>query len=316
MKPRLIYYSIMAYTAESRARMDALFDVITLPDPQSDHGDLLSDAAVLAAPLGFLVDTKRMDQAPKLQAVMSNTTGIPHIDAEAAAVRGIAICALHDEQTFLKHITPTAEHTIGLMLAASRRLPAAHLAATSGQWDRRQWGAPAMMSRLRLGLVGYGRLGRKVGTVARALGMEVAFADPAVRGGMPDILSLAQRSDVLSLHAPATTNTMGLVSRAVLQALPRGAIVVNTARGELLDTEALLDLLESGHLYAAALDVIDGEYSPDFAANFRHSRICRYARDHDNLILTPHIGGSTLDAWGETERFVIEKAARACGVLV
>jgi D-3-phosphoglycerate dehydrogenase len=171
-----------------------------------------------------------------------------------------------------------------------------------------------MLSRMRLGLVGHGRLGRKVAAVGHALGMDVAYYDPNVPGGMHSLLALAARSDVLSLHAPANPETRGIVSRKVLEALPRGAVVVNTARGELLDLDALLDLLESGHLAAAALDTLDGEYDPEFSRRLADSRVARYARTHDNLVLTPHIGGSTVDAWQETERFVIEKACRALGV--
>jgi phosphoglycerate dehydrogenase-like enzyme len=128
-------------------------------------------------------------------------------------------------------------------------------------------------------------------------------------------MDLARRSDVLSLHAPATAETRNLVSRQVLEALPAGAVVVNTARGELLDLDALLDLMESGHVRAAALDTLDGEYRADFAQHLAESRVARYARTHDNLVLTPHIGGSTVDAWRETERFVIEKAARVLGLV-
>ena len=119
---------------------------------------------------------------------------------------------------------------------------------------------------------------------------------------------------MLSLHAPATPQTRGLVSRSVLERMPKGGMVVNTARGELLDTDALLDLLEAGHLAAAALDTVDGEYDPEFSARFADSRLARYARSHDNLLLTPHIGGSTYDAWAETERRVIDKACRALGL--
>jgi len=167
-----------------------------------------------------------------------------------------------------------------------------------------------------MGLVGYGRIGRKVGDIARAMKMEVAFYDPHVAGGMDSIMALARRSDVLSIHAPANSETRNLVSRSVLGALPQGAIVVNTARGELLELDALLDLLESGHLFAAALDTLPGEYDPEFAGSFRSSRVVQYAVQHDNLILTPHIGGSTVDAWRETERFVIHKACRALGLEV
>jgi D-3-phosphoglycerate dehydrogenase len=171
-----------------------------------------------------------------------------------------------------------------------------------------------MFSRMRLGIVGFGRLGRKVARIGEAMGMQVQYFDPHVSGGAGSLLDLARASDILSLHAAATPATRGLVSREVLNALPRGALVVNTARGELLDADALLDLLESGHIRAAALDTVSGEYDPDFAAGFGSSRLASYARDHDNLILTPHIGGSTVDAWGETEAFVIAKAAHALGL--
>jgi D-3-phosphoglycerate dehydrogenase len=235
---------------------------------------------------------------------------------EGARRRGVAICALHDEQKFLNTVTPTSEHTIGLLLAVWRKIPLAHAAASRGEWNRRPWAAPRMLSRMRMGIVGYGRLGQKVAAVGRALAMDVAFYDPYVAGSQPDIIALAKQSDVLTLHAPSNDSTQNLVSREVLKALPKGAAVVNTARGELLDTEALLDLMESGHIGAAALDTVAGEYDPDFSTAFGSSRLARYARGHDNLILTPHIGGSTLDAWRETERFVIEKACAAVAVTV
>ena len=299
-KPCALYYSILAYQAENRALMDELFDVVVLPDPRSDTAGTLAAAELLFAPLGFPVTAARMDACPRLRAIVSNTTGIPHIDMAAASDRRIKVCALHDEQAFLDTITPTAEHAIGLMLAAWRRLPAAHAAAAAGHWDRRPWGAPRMFSRMRLGLVGYGRLGRKVARIGEAMGLQVRYFDPSVPGGVGTLTDLARGSDILSLHAPATADTHGLVSRRILEALPRGALVVNTARGELLDTDALLDLLESRHIHAAALDTVDGEYDPDFAEHFGASRLAGYARSHDNLVLTPHIGGSTIDAWSET----------------
>lgn len=314
MKPRALYYRIMRYQEVNLRRLEMLFEVRRLDDPRQDTEAALADIHVLFAPLGFMVDKAKMDMCPHLKAVVSNTTGVPHIDMEEAARRNIAVCALHDEQEFLDTITPTAEHAIGLMLAAWRNIPAAHGVASSGQWDRRPWGAPRMFSRMRLGLVGYGRLGKKVGKIATAMGMDVSFHDPNILGGEETLLDLARRSDVLSLHAPANEQTRGLVSRQILETLPRGAMVVNTARGELLDSEALLDLLEDGHIHAAALDTVDGEYDPNFSSRFADSRLARYARDHDNLILTPHIGGSTLDAWTETEARVLDKAAHALGL--
>jgi D-3-phosphoglycerate dehydrogenase len=311
MKPRAIYYRVLSYQAEALDLLRQFFDVVELDDPREDTVEIMRDAEVLTAPFGYPVTAARMNASPKLRAIISNTTGIPHIDAATAAKRGISVCALHDEQAFLDRITPTAEHTIGLMLAAWRRIPGAHAAVLSGQWNRSDWGAARMFSRMRLGIVGFGRLGSKVARIAEAMGMDVAYYNPHMPGSMDSLAALAARSDILSLHAPAKEQTRHLVSRAVLEALPRGAMVVNTARGELLDTEALLDLLENKHISAAALDVIDGEFDPDFAKTLAGSRILAYARAHDNLILTPHIGGSTVDAWIETQCFVIHKAARA-----
>ena len=313
MKPRAVYYSMLRFDARNRTRLNELFEVTELGDPTALTESLLAETVVLFAPLGHHVTRELMDRSPKLRVIVSNTTGIPHIDADYAKTRGIAVAALHDEQEFLDTITPTAEHTIGLLLACWRRIPAAHDFVLEGKWDRRPWGAPRMLSRMRLGIVGLGRLGKKVAKIAEAMGMTVRFYDPNKPGSEASLIALARESDVLSLHAPANASTLGLVSPAVLQALPKGAVVINTARGELMDLDALLDLLESGHIHAAALDTLEGEYAPDFAATFPKSRVLAYARTHDNLILTPHIGGSTHDAWFETERFVIEKAARALG---
>ena len=312
-RPKAIYYRVLGYGAENRALLDRFFDVVELEDPRDD-GDVLSGTEVIFAPLGFFVDEAKMDRCKQLKIIVSNTTGIPHIDVAAAAARGIKICALHDEPGFLDTITPTAEHAIGLMIAAWRRIPAAHHAASNGAWDRRPWGAPRMLSRMRLGIVGYGRLGRKVARIAEAMGMAVDFYDPFVAGGVASLAELARKSDILSLHAPGKPETRNLVSRTILEQLPHGAMVVNTARGELLDVDALLDLMDTGHIAAAALDTVDGEYDPTFSRTFRDSRLGREARQRDNLVLTPHIGGSTLDAWYETERFVIIKAARALGL--
>jgi len=313
-KPAAIYYRIMRYQASNLAYLNKLFELTEYDTPDDTDEDDLAKVEVLFAPLGFTIDATRMDCCPNLRAIVSNTTGIPHIDAEAAEQRNIAVCALHDEQEFLETITPTAEHAVGLILAGWRRIVWSHLAAMEGKWDRRPWGAPKMVSRLSLGIVGMGRLGRKVAKAAKALEMEVDFFDPYVDGGAADILTLARKSTILSLHAPANDETKNIVSREVLESLPKGAMVVNTARGELLDETALLELLQRGHIGCAALDTVQGEYSSEFMASFRDNPLAVYARSHDNLLLTPHIGGSTIDAWSDTERFVIRKAAKVLGL--
>src|SRR5690349_412722 len=114
MRPLALYYRILCYQPENRVLLDRLFDVVECDDPRSDTDELLERVEVLFAPLGFMVDEARIARCPRLRAIVSNTTGIPHIDAAAAQRRSIAVCALHDDQAFLETITPTAEHTIGL----------------------------------------------------------------------------------------------------------------------------------------------------------------------------------------------------------
>lgn len=318
MKPIIIYFKILKYQKENLNLMCKYFDVIELDDPSYNTEKLLNKVNILSAPLGFYIDGQYMDKCPNLKVIISNTTGIPHIDSDAAKIRNIQVCALHNEQEFLETITPTVEHTIGLILASMRRIPSAHLFACSGQWDRRPWGSPRMLSRLKIGLIGYGRIGKRVANISKSLGMKVSWYDPNIdkeyEGRVNNIIELAQNSDILSLHAVSNIHTHNLVNREVLESLPHGATVINTARGELLELDALLDLLESKHIWAAGLDTIDGEYESDFPSTFYKSRVAEYARNHDNLILTPHIGGSTVDAWFETERRVIEKTLVEFGI--
>lgn len=310
MKPRALYYDILQYCADNVAYLHQVFDTSTLPDPRADTPAELQDIDVLFAPLGFPVDRSKIEAAPNLKVIASNTTGIPHIDVEAVHEHNIVIAALHDDPAFLETITATAEHTIGLMLALWRKIPWAHQAASAGTWSRWSWGAPKMLSRMRLGIVGYGRLGRKVARIAEAMDMTVRWHDPYQDNSM-SLEAVLEQADVLCLHATATPETFHLVNRAMLERLPQGAIIINTARGELLDLEAVLDKLDSGHLAGVALDTIDGEYDPSFASTFAQSRVAQYARTHDNLLLTPHIGGSTYDAWHSTQRRVIDKAIDA-----
>ncbi len=164
-----------------------------------------------------------------MRAIATNTTGVPHIDMKEAATRNIKVFSLKDEGEFLKTITPTAEHTWGLLLALMRRSPWAHGAVLQGQWNRRPFGAPQMLSRMSLGLIGFGRLGRMVGRSGLAFGMRVAFFDPYLEGSPPGferigtLEELVAASDVVSLHAPANESTYKTVNRDLLEKFQTGS---------------------------------------------------------------------------------------------
>lgn len=313
-KPTALYYRILKYQPENLATLAREFELAELDSPAQDTPDILSRVEVLFAPLGYQVDAARIDACPRLKAIVSNTTGHPHIDVAYARRKGVFVACLKFAPEFLKRITPTAEHTWGLLLALTRNLVPAHRAALAGTWDRRPFGGQAMLSSLSLGIAGHGRLGGMVARYGKAFGMAVRYFDPYVEASaegaerVGTLEELVERSDIVSIHVPHEPQTEGMFDAAVFSRFRPGAWLVNTARGELIDWDALLDGLRSGRLAGAALDVFDGEFEPGFAARYPTHPLLAYAREHDNLIITPHIGGSTLDAWRLTEAHAIGMA--------
>ena len=310
-KPRLIYYPILSWRPENMAVVHDAFEVIERETPDAVEADLLADVEASCAPLGFRFDAARMNRAQKLKAILTNTTGVPHIDMDAAAARGLRVFSLKDEQAFLDTITPTAEHTWGLLLALMRRVPWCFEDVKAGRWNRFDWGAPHMLSRRSLGVIGYGRLGRRVARYGDAFDMPVRFYDPFQTGDgtaekVDSLNDLVGLSDIVSLHVPAGPDTLGLIGADVIAAFRPGSLFVNTARAELVDEAALLAALEAGHIAGYAADVLDGEFDPAFRA--AEHPLVRFAQTHDRVLLTPHIGGSTVDAWTETQRRVIDMA--------
>jgi D-3-phosphoglycerate dehydrogenase len=161
-------------------------------------------------------------------------------------------------------------------------------------------------------VVGVGRLGRVVAGYFQALGMDVVGYDPRPdfpRDAAPRVESLAEllaQSDVVSLHVAYDASTRQLIGRKELAAMKPGAVLVNTSRGGVVDEQALVEALESGQLGGAALDVLDGE--PNIAADHP---LLAYARTHDNLLITPHVGGSTFESFEKTEVFLARRVIAA-----
>lgn len=312
-KPRLLYYSMLQYQPKTLALLHERFDVVELENPSQDTEELLASIDVVLAPLGYYVGRDKIDRCPRLRAIGSNTTGHPHIDVDYARHKGVAVVTLKYEREFLDTITPTAELTWGLLIALTRQLLPAVDSTRQGHWNRRPFPGRRMLSRMSIGIVGLGRLGYKVAQYALKFGMEVSYYDPYRASGYPGLRRRASLEelvadvDVVSVHVPHEKETEGMFDDAVFSAFRQGAYFINTARGELVDHAAFLRALQSGRLAGAAVDVFEDEFAPDFSARFTDHPLWRYAQEHDNLILTPHIGGSTLDAWADTEWHTIQR---------
>ncbi|MEM7285158.1 MAG: NAD(P)-dependent oxidoreductase [Actinomycetota bacterium] len=296
------------------AARDVLASVGTVIDADLDRAGLLAalgEVDVLIVRLRTEIDHAVLDAAgARLRLIVTATTGLDHIDVEAAAARDVTVLSLRGETEFLRTIAATAEHTWALLLALVRRLPAAAAAAAAGATvidrDRFRGGELAGST---LGIVGLGRIGSIVASYGLAFGMRVLAHDPNVStapdgvGMADDLLDLCRRADVVSVHVPLDETTTGLIDRAALEALGPGGRVVNTSRGAVIDEEALCDLLESGRLAGAALDVVTDERSSS-------RRLLDLAAAKDNVLITPHIGGATHESMARTERFMAEKLRR------
>lgn len=232
------------------------------------------------------ITARVIDASPRLRVISKHGTGIDTIDRDTAAARGIAVKAAVGANA-----PAVAEHTWALILACAKDVSALDRRMHDGHWDKATHKSLELRGRT-LGLVGLGAIGARVAAIGRAMDMTVIAHDPfatAAPEGV-ELLPLADviaRADVLSLHCPLTQDNANMLNAATLATMRPGAIVVNTARGGLIDEAALAAALKSGALRAAGLDSFQVE---PFAAGHPFTTL-------PNAILSPHIGGVTGDAY-------------------
>jgi lactate dehydrogenase-like 2-hydroxyacid dehydrogenase len=213
------------------------------------------------------IDDELLDAAgPQLKVISNHAVGFDNIDLAAATRRGIPVGNTPGILT-----DATADFAFALLLAAGRRVVEAERFVRAGKW--RSWGPSLLVgidfNGATLGLIGYGRIGQAVARRAAGFGMRILYCDPNPAPSVPgvqatqvDLDTLLAESDFVSLHTPLTPETRGLMNAERLARMKPGAVLVNTARGAMVDQEALYRVLKSGHLFAAALDVTDPEPLP------------------------------------------------------
>jgi D-3-phosphoglycerate dehydrogenase / 2-oxoglutarate reductase len=259
---------------------------------------------VLWVRLRHRIDAEVMAAGGGLRMIVTPTTGLNHIDLDEARRYGIQVLSLRGETKFLENIRATAEHTMALIFSLLRRVPAAVAHAKNGDWNRDLFKGSELYGKT-VGVVGYGRLGRIVARYLRGFDTRVLAADPNVnRASVPEVTlvglkQLLQESDVVTVHVNLCDKTLGLFGREEFAAMKTGAWFVNTSRGEVVDENALLDALRSRRLAGAALDVLSCE-----KFDMKDHPLLAYARENDNLIITPHIGGCTTESMEKTEYFL------------
>jgi D-3-phosphoglycerate dehydrogenase len=263
---------------------------------------------VLMVRLQTRVTGEIIKECPRLKVIISPTTGLDHIDLEAANEHGIQLFSLKGEAEFLCTVTSSAEHTFALLLSLIRRIPSAFAAVKRCEWNQDQFRGHELPGKA-LGILGYGRVGALVARYGDAFSMHVLAYDPYVDKYADYVTRVAtldellQASDVLSVHVPLEKTTVGLIGVREIGLLPSGAFLINTSRGEIVDEVALLAALAGGHIAGAAVDVVTDEHRIRIVGH----PLIEYSREHDNLIITPHIGGAAWEAIEKTDMFVIGK---------
>ena len=271
---------------------------------------LIPEYDALIVRLGNHIDKEIIDAAENLNVIVTATTGLNHIDVKYAQKENIKILSLKGEYEFLKNISATAEHTMGLLLSLLRNIPSASQSVKTSKWDRNLYKGREIEGKT-FGILGYGRIGIKVAKYAKAFGAKIIVYDiKKIAPEQEDIVvaktidELLGNCDILSIHLPFDASTHQLITKSQTNKMSETSILINTSRGEIINEMDLLESLNSSRISGAALDVLTNEHM----VNTKHSNpLIEYAKTHDNLIITPHIGGATYESMHKTEIFMAHK---------
>jgi D-3-phosphoglycerate dehydrogenase / 2-oxoglutarate reductase len=248
---------------------------------------------------------KILEGAPDLRLFCVSRGGPVNTNLDAATRHGVAV-------TFApgRNATATAEHTLAMMLAAARRIPQTHTDLVGGTWRSDYYSYDKVGPELEgstVGLVGYGAIGSRVARMLAGCGARVLVFDPYVsledlagHAERVELDELLTRSKVVSLHARATPETAGMIGAAQIAAMPSGSVIVNCARGALLDYDAVCDALDTGHLFGAAFDVFPEEPLPP------GSRLL----STPNIVMTPHLAGASKETAAKAAQIVAGDVGR------
>src|SRR3954471_7683320 len=265
------------------------------PIPREELLRRAAFADAVVATLSDRVDAELLAAAPRLRVVANHAVGYDNVDIAACTARRVQVCNTPDVLT-----DATADLTFALILAVARRLHEGERIVREGRWH--YW-APTMLLGLELraavlGIVGYGRIGKAVATRARAFGMEVVWSGGTATGAIP-LEELLSRADVVSIHCPLSAATRHLIGTSQFARMKRNAILVNTARGPIVDEAALVAALEARTIAGAGLDVFEDEPRV-------HPGLVR----RDDVVVVPHIGSATSATRTRMAELALTDAAR------
>lgn len=297
------------------AGADVDWDIFRERDPSKLPAEALASCDAIVVWHELKVDGALLDRLTRCRIVVRAGVGFDHIDLEAAAVRGLPVCNTPDYGT-----SEVADHAMALMLALRRGIVSYHQHMVASPQAGFDYKLAPLMSRLRgrsFGIVGLGRIGIATAVRAKAFGMNVVAYDPLVSRGTEIAVGVERKesleellaaSDVVSIHCPLTPETRGMINATTLRQMRRSAILINTARGAIVDTDAVLAALRDGTIAGAGLDVLPVE--PPGAGDALASAYAQKldGLTGDRLILTPHAAWSSPESVADARRLAVETA--------
>ncbi|MFQ3592987.1 MAG: C-terminal binding protein [Gemmataceae bacterium] len=303
-RPQIVITDHLTEAGIEQSLLQDLADVQVLQ--AKDEAEALrrsADADVLLVFHHLRWTAASLEQLPRCRAIIRCGVGYDNVDLEAAGRLGIVVCNVPDYGT-----EEVADHALMLLLALVRRLRGCDLAIRSGRWNASDAaGAPRLRGQT-LGLIGCGRIGMAMALRGKALSMRVMYYDPGISDGLDKALGIERaytleellpQSRFLSLHCPLTPQTHHLLNARTLAMLPHGAYLVNTARGGVIDSEALFAALQSGRVAFAGLDVEEHEPTP-------HEGL----RTHPHVLWTPHTAFYSVESIAEMRMKAAHEARR------
>ncbi|WP_299347469.1 2-hydroxyacid dehydrogenase [uncultured Maritalea sp.] len=276
--------------------LDAQFELFKLYEADNRSAYLLEHGYKIEGLSGGKVSAELIAQLPNLEIIANYGVGYDNIDIDAARARGVRVTNTPNRLN-----AAVAELTVGLMVSLARQIPQSHDYVRTGRWSTDgQWPLTGQLAGAKAGILGLGRIGKAIATRLTAFDMEVAYHGRTHQEDQPyhyfdSLLDMASNVDWLVVIAPGGEGTNRIISRKVLEALGSNGSFVNIARGNMVDQDALIDLLTNGGLRGAALDVFDGE-----------PEVPQALRELNNVILSPHNGSATRQTRAQMSSQVVE----------
>jgi D-3-phosphoglycerate dehydrogenase len=291
------------YDNDAVALFKTLGEVTVKKCTEKELLKIIPEYDILAIRVETKVTKAVIDAGKNLKIIATATTGTDHVDINYAKKKGIEVISLQGANTIA-----TAEHALGMLLCIIRKIHAAHQSLISGKWNRAEFMGTQLHGK-KLGIIGFGRIGKEIAVRAQACGMKILAYDPYLTDDIftqnhakkMQINELLQEADVVTLHVFLTDETRGFINKKVFEIMKKNAILINCSRGEVVNDNDLTEALEKKEIAGACLDVFAEEPLPE------QNILVQYAKTHDNLLLTPHIAGSTYEAMHEAGIFVAQK---------